>query len=307
MLLPLDGSKLAEEILPYAIEVAAVLKSSVVVLNVTGLVDPEITMHQAYVKSVVENILNELEHVIIRTKGNPSEAIKVSGEVRTGHPAEEIIKYANESDIDFIMLSAYGQSGARQWALGGTTEKVTRSSRVPVWVVRSRDSNNKKYVSWPIKNILVPLDASSLGECVVPFIKEMAGLTRTKKADITLFNVNEPVLINADYPEMIMPLTWNEHVKQQNIWLEKISLEYLNNIKRKLEDIGLTVNIEIAFGNPAEAILNYAGNKSVDLIILATHGRTGIARVDYGNVADKVLHRSRVPIFLVRPEICYFE
>jgi nucleotide-binding universal stress UspA family protein len=307
MLLPLDGSKLAEEILPYAQEVAAALRSNVVVLNITGSADLEIEMNRVYVKSMVEHLHDELGHIVTQHGSDSNGAIKITGEVRTGYPAEEISKFASENGIDFIMLSPYGQSGVRRWSLGGTTEKVTRSSRVPVWIGRFKYSNNKKDISWPINNILIPLDGSDLSECVIPFVKDIAKLALARKAEITLFNVNEPLMVNADYPEKIMHMSWDEHVKYQTLWMEKTSQEYLNNVKRKLEDTGFKVKTEITIGNPTEMILNYAISKSINLIILATHGRSGITRLEYGNVADKILHRSRIPIFLVRPEACYFE
>ena len=307
MLLPLDGSVVAEEILPYAEEVAGVLRSSVVVLNVASPADSEIEMRRAYVKSTVANLNDELGHMIDRSGNNQNAEVRASGEVRTGYPAEEISRYAADNDIDFIMISPYGLSGVRRWTLGGTAEKVVRSSHVPVWIGRSYVSGDKKNSPWPINNILVPLDGSNLGECVIPFVKEMASLILTKNAEITLFNANEPLLINADYPERTMRMGWDEHVKQQTIWIEKTSREYLNNIKQKLKDTGFKVNVEVNIGNPEEMILNYATSKSVNLIILVSHGRSGITRLEYGNVADKILHRSRIPIFLVRPEACYIE
>jgi nucleotide-binding universal stress UspA family protein len=302
MLLPLDGSAAAGEILPYAEKVAAIFGSSIVVLNVAGVVDAEVEMRRTYVESIVTNLNNELRHLTESGKAN----VTVSGQVRMGYPAEEISRHAADNDIDFIMISPCGQSGASHCTLGDTAEKVVRSSRVPVWIARPYEYRDKQDISWPVSNILVPLDGSKLGECVIPFVKELARLTLTKDCKMTLLNVNEPSPVNADYPEKTMRLSWDEHVKRQTAWIEKNSRDYLNNMKLKLADTAIKVNTEIITGDPGESILNYALHKSVNLIILATHGMTGIARLEYGAVADKILHQSTIPVLLIRPEVCYF-
>jgi nucleotide-binding universal stress UspA family protein len=302
MLIPLDGSSAAEEILPYSEKVAAIFGSSIVVLNVAGMVDAEVEIRRTYVESIVTNLNNELRHLTESGKAS----VTVSGQVSRGYPAEEISRYAASSDIDFIMISPCGQSGSSHCTLGDTTEKVVRSSRVPVWIAPPYESRDKQDISWPVSNILVPLDGSKLGECVIPFLKAMARLTLTKDSKMTLLNVKEPSLVNADYPEKTMRMGWDDHVKQQTAWIEKNSQEYLNNMKLILADTAIKVNTEIIAGDPGESIMNYALHKSVNLIILATHGMTGIARLEYGAVADKILHRSTIPVLLIRPEVCYF-
>ncbi len=144
---------------------------------------------------------------------------------------------------------------------------------------------------------LVPLDGSALAECVHTHIKQLAkeGLVK----EVTLLNVvTFDIPWGGEYPERIDLNAIREP-------LFAASRKYLAEIKGRLEAEGVKVTAASVEGNrPAETITDYARDKGMDVIVIATHGYTGMKKLLLGSVAFGVLHASPVPVLLIRPESC---
>jgi nucleotide-binding universal stress UspA family protein len=140
-----------------------------------------------------------------------------------------------------------------------------------------------------------------LAESVLPHVEELAKRRGTDLVNIVLLRVCEKPFITADYPESSMPLSWEEHVKLILDHFKQTSTQYLFNVENRLKDAGLNVESKVLMGDPANEIIKYADGHPFNLIVIATHGRSGLSRWAYGSVADKVLHGVMRPIFLVRP------
>jgi nucleotide-binding universal stress UspA family protein len=139
------------------------------------------------------------------------------------------------------------------------------------------------------QKILVPLDGSELAECVLPHVKAIA--TGCDVKQLILLRVVEPLRAEID----------DEVVRKTVV---KTAEDYLAKIQAKLNKAGLAVETQILTGIPAETISDFAQRNKVDLIALATHGRSGISRWVFGSVADRLLRSSSVPILLIRPKGC---
>lgn len=151
------------------------------------------------------------------------------------------------------------------------------------------------------QKILVPLDGSEMAESVLPHVQMLAEGCRTK--EIVLLRICEPLSVLADYPAS-MPLTWEEHAKQITAYTQQQCSLYLGDIEKKLKDAGLNVKSDARLGKAADAIVSYAAENEIDLIIMASHGRSGPSRWTYGSVADKVLRSTCVPIMIIRAPGC---
>jgi nucleotide-binding universal stress UspA family protein len=157
------------------------------------------------------------------------------------------------------------------------------------------------------QKIMIPLDGSELAECVLPhaeaFIK--GGMARTAVflwvleplptamygASVETFasSAQEDIFAtNADY--------WEKITAERKSTAE----EYLNRIATPFKQYGTEIKCEIMEGRIAETLANYAENNNIDLLLIATHGRSGVSRWLMGSVADRVLHSSRVPVLMVR-------
>ncbi len=151
------------------------------------------------------------------------------------------------------------------------------------------------------RKIMVPLDGSKMAECVLPHVKNVA--KGSEGVEIVLFRVCEPPVILADYPPDLKS-EWNDHVREETAHIEEQCSLYLGDIEKKLHESGLKASTKAGLGNPADEIVNYAVQNQVDLIIMATHGRSGVTRWAFGSIADKVLRSSPVPVMIIKPEEC---
>ena len=139
------------------------------------------------------------------------------------------------------------------------------------------------------RKILVPLDGSELAERVVPHVQELAKCTG---AQVVLLRVaNVPVLAYST-GDVGLANSARENVESE-------AYSYLEGIKARLGNAGVSVVLELGGGNVAETIVDCAANDGVDLIAMSTHGRGGLARLMLGSVADRVIRTSTVPVLLV--------
>ena len=143
------------------------------------------------------------------------------------------------------------------------------------------------------RKVLIPLDGSELAECALPEVMNLA------RGGV----VGEVVLLNV----VDIPSLWVAEgldiMKLKDALLEKAQ-EYLSDVQSRLSKEGLNVIDVVMEGKTAQTIIDYSREKAVDLIVLATHGYTGMKQLMFGSVALRVLHDARVPVLLIRPESC---
>jgi nucleotide-binding universal stress UspA family protein len=146
------------------------------------------------------------------------------------------------------------------------------------------------------RKILVPLDGSELAECALSHVKNMVKCGFGE--EVTIINV-----IWADVPFAAMEnylVNFDIATIREKLLIE--SQKYLDDVKCRLDSEGINVKTESLEGNrPAEAISDYAQKNDIDLIIIATHGYTGLKKLMFGSVALEVLHNAYAPVLLVRP------
>lgn len=290
ILVPLDGSDLAAQALPHAVLQAHQFQARVLLLRVVepmlGAVARQAAAHEFFL--VQENAEFYLEGVAETLKG---EGLSVEFCTRIGRPAETIITLADEQNVDLIVMSTHGRSGIGRWVYGSVADKVLRGAEVPVFLIRA--SENVKSPEVPgYRRVLVPLDGSELAELVLPYAETWA---QTFDAELILIRV--PTLpafapLNSD-ASLLLPTLLSEAYEEADT--------YLANITRRLKAKGLKVHkAAVEPGAIAETIIDYAHDAGVDLIVMSTHGRSGLSRWVYGSVADRVLRGADVPVLLVR-------
>ncbi|MGQ9526966.1 universal stress protein [Chloroflexus sp.] len=144
------------------------------------------------------------------------------------------------------------------------------------------------------RHILVPLDGSALAEQVLPHVHALAANEGTTK--ITLLRAVPPIFTTSvDYSGILATTT--EAITQ----MEQEALDYLQHIAKQFQSEGYEVHTEISALPPAEAIIEYAENHNVDLIVIATHGRSGLNRWVFGSVTQKVVQVNPTPVLVIRP------
>ena len=146
--------------------------------------------------------------------------------------------------------------------------------------------------------IIVPLDGSKLAECVIPHVEALGKGCGVK--DVVLVRVIEAAEMP---PDTYLVFTADE-LNRMEAGRRSEAEKYLRKMASQLQKSGLAARAEVLEGKPAESIADYAKNKEVGLIIIATHGRSGISRWYWGSVADRILQSACVPVLMVRAPGC---
>ena len=148
------------------------------------------------------------------------------------------------------------------------------------------------------QKIMVPLDGSELAECVLPHVAAIAKGCSVK--NVIFVRVVEPFSL----PPGTAIILSEEDMKRIDSRNSTEAKDYLKQVVSQLKYDGINVQSEIIVGKPAESIADYATKNEVDLIAIATHGRSGVSRWVMGSVADRVLRSSCVPVLMVRAPGC---
>jgi nucleotide-binding universal stress UspA family protein len=303
LLVPLDGSELAEVALPYAKELAIYLSSEIILINVRAPAEnPDEPEHRVYISKISATIEQDIHK---SPAIPPGEKVKVASAIigSSGmftHPAEEILDYADKESVSLIVMVTHGRTGLKRWTLGDTANKVARASKCPILLIRA-NTNSRKNVH--LNKILVTLDGSKQSEAVLPYVENLASKL---KARIVLLNVVEPPYhIYPDYEEMgyyggvgILRAPYTEEEIKP---LKVVAGEYVKYVRDKLTAQGIKTSYEVKVGSVGEEIIKAEEEIHPDIVAMSTHGHSGFGRWDYGSIADKVLHYGNTPLLLVRP------
>ena len=296
MLVLLDGSKLAEVVFSYAKELSGRLGVDLDLLYVcTAQQVQQMHMIETYVESMAARLQAQSEEVRNKAYLKPGKkALKVTGRVAVGYPAEEILKYTDANKVDLIMLATHGASGDLSLGLGSVAEKIIRGSKIPVWLVPGALHPGIIYDKIPQRNILVPLDGSKQAEAAIPHAVNLAK-QRGVDTRIVLITVSKPVntRLSAEERQTII----GKDIRS----LRTTGEVYLNKMVKQLIDAGLTAESEQLVGDPAEEIVRYAARTEPRVIVMCTHGHSGFRRFVFGSVTENVLHRlQKTPLFLIK-------
>jgi nucleotide-binding universal stress UspA family protein len=216
-------------------------------------------------------------------------AIKTSTQILTGNPADEIINFAEKQPGCHIIMSTHGQSGTgTRWALGSVVDKVVRATTVPIGLIRA--AGDKPAVHEPIHltEILVPLDGSKEGEAVLPFVREMA---KRLKGKVTTMQVGI-----MDY--MIVNVANLKALEEKRESIKK----YLEKVTQEFQSSGIPAQYVYKEneGDAAREVNQYTIDNRVDVVVMATHGHSGVRKWMLGSVTNKVMMEGNTPLVLVR-------
>lgn len=284
IVVPLDGSATAENVLPYIQEFAAQLGSEIILVSVSEAAGNMNSLYRSYLDRVSARIEKQMAEW-------GAKGAKVHSEVLEGNAPGEILHFIDNIDAGLVGLTSRGSSG-QAWLMGNVAAKILRTTTRPVLMVRAPVKNSALHQKAIIKRILLPLDGSQIGEGAISRAEPLA---RALSAEIILFQVVEPVSVVSaygDYPAYTTLLDTDR--------IKTSALQYLNDVGRRLQSGGLKVSAALDFGSPASQIVDYAAANNIDLIAMSTHGRSGMGRWVLGSVTDKVLHAGDTPVLVVR-------
>lgn len=281
IIVPLDGSRLAEQVLPYVRILGKGLQAPVEVLRLVDSVPVDAGAGreaQSYLEAVAASLRNE--------------GLTVSSTVREGDAASFIVTEAEKQPGTLVAMSTHGRSGITRWFLGSVTDKVLQATTSPLLIVRSHRPASPAPDA-TLQAAILPLDGSTLAEKVLP---HAVSLARALELKVTLLRVIPPT--GQYYIDMAYPPILHDDLPQQ---VEQEALDYLLRVEQKLSQEGVpTVQKHLMHGHPATAIVDFAQEVQDNLVAMTTHGRSGLERWVLGSVTDRVVQHSGGPVLVIR-------
>jgi nucleotide-binding universal stress UspA family protein len=290
ILLPLDGSELSELAIPYGEELAARLGSEIILYHVYEHehLNQE-HMHQSYLDRLAEAMQLNLR------KGQLKGAdFKVTTKLEAGNPTENICNLVDNNRIDLIIMTAVSSSGLKIGKmLGSVTDHLCRTVPIPVMLIRPQSTQRVDGKERLINRILIPLDGSELSKLALPIGEELA--TRLQ-VSATLFQMANMIRI---YDSGMGYTAYVDTTKFDEAEKKRVS-DDLTAIEKELKEKGIDVNSVVTSGfDAAEDIIEVSKKIHADLLVMSTHGQSGIGRWVFGSVAEKVLRHGETPLLLV--------
>lgn len=292
MLIPLDGSAVAEQVLPYARYLARSLNLPVELL---GVVDSEALVvlsnpvRGRHADTVVAETMS-LTAMYLETTGRSFQGANVKCVVEKGKAEEVIIEKASADKNALIVMATHGRSGIQRWLLGSVADKVLHGATNHLFLVRAREEA-KAAGEAVLKTVVVPLDGSPLAEKVLPYIEDLA-----KKMKL------EVVLIRAyALPPALSAEEYGIYMDELLLQVEAEARDYLAEKVKELKGAGVEkISSVVKLGYGAEQIITLARETPDNFIAMCTHGRSGIKRWVLGSVTERVVRHSGDPVLIIR-------
>ena len=288
ILVPLDGSELAEMAMTPAVEIASFMAAEVHCLQVvTGLtlnLDPTLNQRIIDAREQMANLYLRS----LRRRFTQSE-VDIVTSTTAGSAAKSIIDYAKKEDIDLIVMSSHGQSALARWVYGNVAIKILRRAPCDTLMIRPLGTTE----SLPKKRVMIPLDGSPLSERA---IRPAVALASAWKLDIMLLRVSPPIFTDQD------PISSHDFFDEIEEELNEEAMAYLLDIRAVQAGDSLSIHAETASGPEAATIIDTANKNEVDLIVMSSHGRGGAGFWLMGSVSEKVLRKATCSTLIVRNE-----
>lgn len=289
LIVPLDGSKLAEGALPYALALSRATGARLVLVAVAEPPSDELRDHYPELARETAGLARaRLAEYLLRMRREIDGARVLDTRLCDGDPASEILKTADELHARYVVLSTHGRSGLSRWSYGSVASQILHSSTVPMLVVGPHVLEQSKRDA-EFNHIMVPLDGRPLSETALPFARELAIALGPRVSLVEVLSlplqVSEYALTPSDLPEV-------------ERGLEVAAAARLHHRRAELQRI--SVDVHVLHGPAAEVLMSFVSRESVDLVVMATHARTGLVRALLGSVADRML-QAAAPVLLVRP------
>ncbi len=292
ILIPLDGSKLAEQALPYARFFARTLEIPVELLQAA---DPEMLAlltdpaHSRYADTVWADKINSgrdyLETIARSFRGPPVQCLVEKGK------AEDVVIDAAAADKNtLIVMATHGRSGIQRWLLGSVADKVLHASSNHMLLVRA-SGQGRTGGEAILKAVVVPLDGSSMAERCLPYVEELA-----KKMALRVIFLRAYAL-----PSSVTGDEYGTYMEELVKQLESEARDYLATKINEAEERGLSDVVSVVkFGFGADEIITLARDTGDNFVAMCTHGRSGVQRWVLGSVTERVVRHSGDPVLVIR-------
>ena len=291
IVVPLDGSELAETALPYAAALAEALRTHLVLVTVWEGTDSSLGAALPAVTVDIEKHANEYFATYLDGIRERYSHIQGTREiVRAGEASAEILKVVEETGARMLVIATHGRSGVGRWVYGSIAGRLIHSSHVPMVAVgpEARPGSTQGVA---IKHVMVPLDGSALAEEALPVAKSLA----------TALGAKVSLVRGVRWAVQAYPYSLPDaYIPQIDDELEAGAKAYLRRIEEDFKGKP-PVDAFVVRGAVTDGLLDVVEKQAIDLVVMTTHARAGILRSALGSTADRMLH-GKAPVMLIRPD-----
>jgi nucleotide-binding universal stress UspA family protein len=298
ILVPLDGSQLADCVLPHAVAIARPFDAKVTLLR---MLERDQTDTSAQLFDLLNWQINKTKAALYleKTKVRLQQSrLRIQTEVLEGLVAEGITEYAQNQGMKLIILSSHGHGGLTQWGISSITQKIILSAQTSLLIVRAHQPGTQPAESSAIpvyQRILVPLDGSQRAENVLPIITQLA---RFHQSQIHLVQVVQTPEMARQMPPTREDIELSDRVVERN---QEEARLYLEQVKSRsyLEGIAVQTHL-MTTDNAAVALHQLVEQENIDMVTLSAHGYSGNHQWPYGSMVNNFIIYSKVPLLIVQ-------
>ena len=307
VIVPLDGSDLAEQALPYGELVARSLGAPIELVQAYDILPPGLLgggNRQSVIASLDDGARQRAMDSLQRQRQRlENEGHSVSAVAQRGPASDVIVAVAGADPSALVVMSTHGRSGISRWVMGSVTDKVLHTIPNPMLIVRANVLGPASPET-SVKNVLAPLDGSAVSELAIPHAISMAAAL---SAGITVLSVTP----TEDHYRRQISMVTPEMGAVPDIDLanpEEMTADDAAETSGYLDDVRNRMRIDHAHGvatehrtsdNVAQTIIEMASAQP-SLVVMTTHGRSGVGRMVLGSVTDRVIRHSSLPVLVIR-------
>jgi len=295
LLVPLDGSKTAEAVLPRASYLATALKIPMELLAVVDLAEMAVHLPAANARMFDSIVETEVAHSgrYLQKIADSFAGMDVHCTVEKGR-AQEVIAAKGTGASILTAMATHGRSGLGRMLLGSVTEKILRVTSNPLLVVRSDEASTS--ASTPaFKSVVLPLDGSELAESILPTAVELA---KALNLELVLFRAYHLPYESYAGEDGFAAVNYDHVISA----IRDEAREYLEKAVAKAKLLGVAkVSCTAKEGFSADEIIAAGKTTPGALIVMASHGRSGIKRMMLGSVSEAVVRHGTAPVLVLRP------
>jgi nucleotide-binding universal stress UspA family protein len=280
VLVPLDGSDLAEQALGYALPIA---KRHNATLHLVFVIRKDADASEdddarQYLSTIAQQI-----------------GYEAKPHVRFGTPADEIIETGDALEDPLIVMTTHGRTGIGRWIYGSVADKVVHASSAPVLLLRSGAG---KLTGESIQRIMAPVDGSAYSEAALNFAKSMSTIF---EAELHIVRVAETASLYSSLGYETYAPGAGQPMSDVVEYMVNETHKYISTVTRELKEQGYNVQGAVLEGFAGEELIGYERKIEPQLVVMATRGRSGFDRFIFGSVAERILKSGQTPVLMVKP------
>jgi nucleotide-binding universal stress UspA family protein len=295
ILVPLDGSLLAECVLSHAVAIARAFNAKVFLLRVleknraNGSAQLFDLLNWQIKKTEAKMDLGKINTRLIKSQ------LRIDATVLEGLVAESITEFAQSQGVKLIIMSSHGRSGVTQWGISSVAQKIILSAPTSVLIVRAHQPASSEVVEQAYRRILVPLDGSRRAENVLPMI---AHLARFHKSQIHIVRVVTTPEMARQLPPVKEDVNLSNRIVARN---REESIRYLEQVRLSSPLNGISVQTHLLTSDNAPAALHgLVEQENIDMVALSAHGYSGNNQWPYGGMVNNFILYGKVPLLIVQ-------